>query len=99
MESQAITKLLGDRTASVPVSSTKSMIGHLLGGAAAVESVATVLTLHTGIAHPTTNQFTPDPDIKLDTIPNQARTINARVAIKNSFGFGGHNASLVYGKI
>jgi 3-oxoacyl-[acyl-carrier-protein] synthase II len=78
-----------------PVSSTKSMTGHLLGGAAALEAVACVRALETGILPPTINYTTPDPACDLDYVPNVARVANPQVVLSNSFGFGGHNASIV----
>ena len=78
-----------------PVSSTKSMTGHLLGGAAALEAVACVRALETGILPPTINYETPDPACDLDYVPNVARTTNPTIALSNSFGFGGHNASII----
>jgi 3-oxoacyl-[acyl-carrier-protein] synthase II len=97
-ETFAIKEIFGDRAYSIPISSTKSMIGHLLGGAAGVESVATLLTIERGIIFPTINYEEPDPDCDLDYVPNVARAKDVRVAIKNSFGFGGHNATLLYKK-
>jgi 3-oxoacyl-[acyl-carrier-protein] synthase II len=91
-EASAIKVVLGDR---VPVSSTKSMTGHLLGAAGALEAVATILTLRHGILPPTINHDEPDPEVGLDVVPNEAREHRVRVAISNSFGFGGHNAALV----
>ncbi len=76
------------------ISSTKSMIGHLFGGAGAVEAIATVLCMERGIAHPTINYQTPDPACDLDYIPNQARRMEIRTAISNGFGFGGPNATV-----
>lgn len=97
-ETFAIKEVFGDHAYDIPVSSTKSMIGHLLGGAAGVESVATLLTIERGIIFPTINYEEPDPDCDLDYVPNVARIKDVRVAIKNSFGFGGHNATLLYKK-
>lgn len=95
-EALAIHRVFGSRAAQIPVSSNKSMIGHTLGAAGAIEAIATVLSLHTGILPPTINQDTPDPDCNLDTIPNQARVLSVDAAITNSFGFGGQNASMVF---
>lgn len=72
------------------------MTGHLLGAAGAVEAIAAVLTIVNGIVHPTINNFTPDPAITVDFVPNVARQRDVRVAISNTFGFGGHNASLCF---
>lgn len=93
-ETAAIKALLGERAPKVPISSTKSMTGHLLGAAGGIELVATVLCLKHGTIHPTINYTTPDPECDLDYVPNQPRRADIRVAISNSFGFGGHNACL-----
>ena len=74
------------------------MIGHLLGASGGVELVATVLSLHRDIIHPTINYTTPDPDCDLDYVPNQPRQVPVFKAISNSFGFGGHNGTLLLGK-
>jgi 3-oxoacyl-[acyl-carrier-protein] synthase II len=92
-ETGAIREVFGSD--APPVSSTKSMTGHLLGGAAALEAVACVRALETGILPPTINYETPDPACDLDYVPNVARTTNPTVALSNSFGFGGHNASII----
>ena len=94
-ETLAIKGLFGDYAKSIPISSTKSMIGHLLGGSGGAEAVAVVKTIMHGIIHPTINYETPDPDCDLDYVPNTARQKQVRVAISNSFGFGGQNACLV----
>jgi 3-oxoacyl-[acyl-carrier-protein] synthase II len=86
---------LGEWAASVPISSTKSMIGHLLGAAGAVEAVATLLCMDHGMIHPTINYETPDPDCDLDYVPNVARRADVRIAISNGFGFGGQNCTVV----
>jgi 3-oxoacyl-[acyl-carrier-protein] synthase II len=95
-ETKAIKKALGAHAYKVPISSTKSMIGHVLGGAGGVEAVATVLQLTRGTLHPTINYQTPDPDCDLDYIPNTARKAEVDIAMSNSFGFGGQNAVLVF---
>ncbi len=95
-ESAAIRRVFGDHAGRLAVNSTKSMIGHLLGAAGAVESIATILTLVHQKVHPTINQVTPDPDCDLNYIPNQAKDWPVEVAISNTFGFGGHNASLLF---
>jgi len=95
-ETRAIYGVFGDRGSSIPVSSNKSMIGHTLGAAGAIEAIATILSLKTGILPPTINQETPDPNCRLDTIPNQARKVKIKAAITNSFGFGGQNASMAF---
>jgi len=97
-ETQAIKRVFGPHAASLAVSSTKSMTGHLLGAAGGIEAVATVLTLHHGVIPPTINYETPDPDCDLDYVPNKPREAPIRVALSNSFGFGGTNATLVLRK-
>ncbi len=97
-EVAAIRQVFGERTDRLPVSATKSMTGHLLGASAGIEAVATALTLDTGVIHPTINYETPDPKCAIDCVPNVPREAKVRVAISNSFGFGGHNATLVFGK-
>jgi len=98
METNAIKLALGDRARTVAISSTKSMIGHLLGGSGGAELVVTALTVERGVITPTTNYETPDPECDLDYVPNQARETPVRVALCNSFGFGGHNATVVLGR-
>jgi 3-oxoacyl-[acyl-carrier-protein] synthase II len=98
IEALAVRTLFGDRTDKLPVSATKSMTGHLLGASAGIAAVATTMTLDKGVIHPTINYETPDPKCKLDVVPNAAREAKVRIAITNSFGFGGHNATLVLGK-
>jgi 3-oxoacyl-[acyl-carrier-protein] synthase II len=95
-ETKAIKKVFGDHAYRLAVSSIKSMTGHLLGAAGGVESVATVLTLHHGVIPPTINYDEPDPECDLDYVANKARQTKVRVAINNSFGFGGTNATLVF---
>jgi len=79
----------------LPLSSIKSMVGHLIGASGAVEAAALALTLHDGVLPPTINQTHPDPDCDLDYVPNTARDMPVRVAVSTSFGFGGQNAALV----
>ena len=98
METLAIKKVLGEHAYRVPVSSTKSMIGHLFGGAGAVEAIVSALTIEHGIIHPTINYETPDPECDLDYVPNVARKAEVNVAVSNSFGLGGQDACLVIGK-
>ena len=99
LETLAFKKVFGDRAYKIPVSSTKSMTGHLLGAAGAVELIASIMTINTGIIHPTINYETPDPECDLDYVPNKARhNQNVNVAISNSLGFGGHNSTLVVNK-
>ncbi len=97
-ETQAIKTVFGEYAYKIPISSTKSMIGHLLGAAGAVEAIATVKTIETGWIHPTINYEYPDPVCDLDYVPNQARQKEVRVAMSNSFGFGGHNAIIIFKK-
>lgn len=98
-ETIAVKRSLGDSAKSVVMSSSKSMVGHLLGGAGGLESVITVLAVHNQIAPPTINIFNQDPDCDLDYCANAARDMRIDYALKNSFGFGGTNSSLVFGKI
>jgi 3-oxoacyl-[acyl-carrier-protein] synthase II len=97
-ETIAIKTVFKEHAKRVPVSSTKSMTGHLLGGAGGVESIFTILTLYYGVIPPTINYETPDPECDLDYVPNVARKANVRVALSNSFGFGGTNAVLIFKK-
>ena len=93
-ETRAIRKALGDHASNVAVSSTKSMTGHLLGAAGAAEAAAACLAIATATVPPTINYETPDPDCDLDYVPNEARPMKLRLALSNSFGFGGQNAVL-----
>jgi 3-oxoacyl-[acyl-carrier-protein] synthase II len=95
-ETLAIKRVFGDLAYKVPISSTKSMIGHALGGAGGMEAVASVQTILKGKVHPTINYTTPDPACDLDYVPNEARDVDVRVVLSNSFGFGGQNACLVF---
>jgi 3-oxoacyl-[acyl-carrier-protein] synthase II len=97
-ETKAIRAALGERSKKVSVTSNKSMIGHLLGAAGGVEAIFTVLTIRDGIIPPTINYDTPDPECDLDYVPNIARRAQVNVALSNSFGFGGVNATLVFRK-
>jgi 3-oxoacyl-[acyl-carrier-protein] synthase II len=97
-ETKAIKKVFGEHAYKLMVSSTKSMTGHLLGGAGGLEAVITVKALETGIVPPTINLEEPDPECDLDYVPNQARRANIKVAMSNAFGFGGTNACLVFRK-
>lgn len=94
-ETEAIKAAFGDHAYRLPISSTKSMTGHLLGGAGALEAAITICALREGIAPPTINQVTSDPDCDLDYIPNVARSVSMQHAMTNSMGFGGHNVSLI----
>jgi 3-oxoacyl-[acyl-carrier-protein] synthase II len=98
METLAIKKVFGEHAYRVPVSSTKSMIGHLFGGAGAVETIVCALTINQGIIHPTINYETPDPECDLDYVPNVARRATVNMALSNSFGLGGQDACLVVGR-
>jgi 3-oxoacyl-[acyl-carrier-protein] synthase II len=95
METVAVKRVFGPRAKSIPMSSQKSMVGHLIGASGALEAAATAISIDTGVVPPTINQETPDPACDLDYVPNTAREAPLRVAISNSFGFGGQNASLV----
>src|SRR5262249_51705002 len=94
METVAVKRVFGHRAASIPMSSQKSMIGHLIGASGAVEAAATALSLRQGVIPPTINLATPDPGCDLDYVPNTSREMPLETAISNSFGFGGQDASL-----
>jgi 3-oxoacyl-[acyl-carrier-protein] synthase II len=94
----AIKSVFGDHAYKLKVNSTKSMIGHTLGAAGGVEAVAVVKMLETGKIHPTINQEEPDPECDLDFVPNKAIEMDIEYAISNSFGFGGHNISVLFKK-
>ena len=98
IETLALKKVFGDHAKNLAINSTKSMTGHLLGAAAAVEFLVLIKTLNNQKAHPTINYETPDPDCDLDYIPNEAREIEAQYALSNSLGFGGHNSVLIAGR-
>jgi 3-oxoacyl-[acyl-carrier-protein] synthase II len=95
-ETAAIKTVFGERAYAVPVSSTKSMTGHLLGAGGGIEAVACILAIENGVIPPTINYEFPDPECDLDYVPNQARQAPVRTAMSNSFGFGGHNATLIF---
>jgi len=99
LETMAIKTVCGDHAYQLAVSSNKSMIGHLLGAAGAVEAIATVLTIGRSVIPPTINYERPDPECDLDYVPNTARETPVRVAMSNSLGFGGHNCSIVLRKL
>jgi 3-oxoacyl-[acyl-carrier-protein] synthase II len=98
IETLAIKKVFGDYAYRIPISSTKSMLGHLVGAAGAIEALVTVMSLHKNQIHPTANYEYPDPQCDLDYVPGDAREIKLKYALSNSFGFGGHNVCLVFGK-
>ncbi|MCH9024370.1 MAG: beta-ketoacyl-[acyl-carrier-protein] synthase II, partial [candidate division Zixibacteria bacterium] len=97
-EVKAVKGLFGDHAYKLVMSSTKSMTGHLLGSAGAIEAIVCVKSIQDDIVHPTINLDTPDPDCDLDYVPNQKRNWPTNYALSNSFGFGGHNVTLVVGK-
>jgi 3-oxoacyl-[acyl-carrier-protein] synthase II len=96
LETKAIKRAFGEHAYKLMVSSTKSMTGHLLGGAGGLEAGITVLAVLKGIAPPTINHDVPDPECDLDYVPNKARHANIEYALSNSFGFGGTNGSLIF---
>jgi 3-oxoacyl-[acyl-carrier-protein] synthase II len=98
METKAIKTVFGDYAYKVPISSTKSMIGHLVGSAGAVEAIICIMTIRNGVIPPTINLTHPDPECDLDYIPNTARQAKVNTAMSNSFGFGGHNSVLIFRK-
>jgi beta-ketoacyl-acyl-carrier-protein synthase II len=99
IESRAIKLVFGEHAKRLAVSSTKSMVGHLLGASAAVELVVSALSVHHDTVHPTRNYTTPDPECDLDYIPGAARSLKVRNVLSNSLGFGGHNVSICIGKL
>jgi 3-oxoacyl-[acyl-carrier-protein] synthase II len=96
METRAIKKVFGDRAYKVPISSTKSMMGHLVGSAGAIEAIICIMVIQNGIIPPTINLVHPDPECDLDYVPNVARQARVITALSNSFGFGGHNSVLIF---
>ena len=98
LETVAVKRLFGNRAYQIPISSTKSMIGHSLGASGSLEAVACVKTITEGMIHPTINYQDPDPDCDLDYVPNDARKKDVNVVLSNAFGFGGQNACLVFRK-
>jgi 3-oxoacyl-[acyl-carrier-protein] synthase II len=98
VETQAIHRVFGAHAYDLAVSSSKSMLGHLVGAAGAVEAVVCVKSLETGWVHATINYENPDPACDLDYVPNKPRLLRPRTVLSNSFGFGGHNACLVLGR-
>lgn len=100
METLAIKRVFGEQAYNIPVNSTKSMLGHALGGSGAIEAIACAMSLIEKVLHPTINYETPDPECDLDYVPNEAREMpNLKYIMSNSFGLGGQNASLVLGRI
>ena len=95
METKAIKSVFGDYARKIPISATKSMLGHMIGAAGAVQAAVCLLTIRDGIIPPTINYTYPDPDCDLDYVPNTARKAKVRTALSNSFGFGGHNSVLI----
>jgi 3-oxoacyl-[acyl-carrier-protein] synthase II len=98
IETTAIKRVFGEHAKTLAVNSTKSMVGHLLGGATGVELVMTALAVANGEVHPTRNYTTPDPACDLDYVPGEARELQVQNALCNSLGFGGHNVSILIGK-
>jgi len=96
LETLAIKKVFGEHASKLAISSTKSMTGHLLGGAGGLEAGITVLALRDQVMPPTINLENPDPDCDLDYVPNQSREAEVEYALSNSFGFGGTNAALLF---
>jgi 3-oxoacyl-[acyl-carrier-protein] synthase II len=97
-ETLAIKGAFGERAKALAISSSKSLLGHLLGGAGGVEAVVCAQTLRDQVVHPTINQEEPDPECDLDYVPNVAREMPVRRLLSNCFGFGGHNVSLCFGR-
>jgi len=97
-ETQAIKAAFGDHAYKLAITATKSMVGHLLGGAGAISSFAAIMSIYSGIVPPTINLEEPDPECDLDYVPNEAREMPVRVALSNGFGFGGQNAVVVFRK-
>lgn len=95
-ETMAIKTVFGKEAYRIPISSTKSMVGHLLGAAGAIEAAICVLTIQHGVIPPTINLTSPDPDCDLDYVPNMARQVAVNTALSNVFGFGGHNSTLIF---
>jgi 3-oxoacyl-[acyl-carrier-protein] synthase II len=95
METTAVKSVFGEGAKTLPLSSIKSMVGHLIGAAGAVEAAALAMTLHQGVLPPTINYTNPDPECDLDYVPNSAREVPVETAVSTSFGFGGQNAALV----
>ncbi len=99
IEARAIHRVFGSHAKAIPVSAAKSMMGHAIGASGAIEAVASILTIRDGIIHPTTNYETPDPACDLDVVPNAARDAEVSIVMSNSFGMGGQNVALVFGRV
>jgi 3-oxoacyl-[acyl-carrier-protein] synthase II len=98
METKAVKAVFGENAYNIPISSTKSMTGHCMGMTAATEAIFCVLAMRDQVAPPTINYREPDPECDLDYVPNEARSVKMMTAMTNAFGFGGHNASLIFKK-
>jgi 3-oxoacyl-[acyl-carrier-protein] synthase II len=98
-ETRAMKQVFKDHAYKLAANSTKSMLGHLLGAAGAVEGIATVMSIFEQVLHPTINLETPDPECDLDYVPNEARDAKINFAMSNNFGLGGQNASVIFGRI
>jgi 3-oxoacyl-[acyl-carrier-protein] synthase II len=98
-ETKAIKDVFGERAYEIPISSTKSMVGHMFGAAGAVEAIVCALAIHEGVIPPTINYRNPDPDCDLDYVPNEAREAEVDVALSNAMGLGGHNGCVLLGKV
>jgi 3-oxoacyl-(acyl-carrier-protein) synthase len=98
-ETLAIKKFFGERAYQIPISSTKSMIGHAMGASGAIEAIASILTIQNDMIHPTINYETPDPELDLDYVPNKSRAARVDNILSNSFGLGGQNACLVISRV
>ena len=97
-ETAAIKMSFGEHATRIPISSTKSMTGHLLGSGGALEAIASIHAIRSGVVPPTINYTTPDPECDLDYVPNEAREVDVDHVMSNSFGFGGHNVALVFSR-
>ena len=95
-ETNVIKNVFGKRAKQIPISATKSMIGHLLGASGSIEAIITVLAMKHGVVPPTINLTHPDPECDLNYVPNKAQRVNIKTAMSNAFGFGGHNSVLIF---
>jgi 3-oxoacyl-(acyl-carrier-protein) synthase len=98
-ETMAIKKLFGERAMDIPISATKSMMGHAMGASGTIEAIVCILTIRNGMIHPTINYENPEEGLDLDYVPNQARKADIDIALSNSFGLGGQNACLVLKRV